>query len=177
MRKASKITLIALAILFIIGLYYYHKLGGFNEPEIKIAHASAYVVAGKPYVGKMMGQGSKEFGQLFNEADKYIEDKILTGVSVGVFYNNPRKENDTITAFVGVILKDTLQKLPNGYVYRRIPARKIVRAHIKSHMLVAPFIYPDIEEFAKLQKVELIYNPYLEMYPGDKEMIIEVPVK
>jgi hypothetical protein len=174
MRKASKIILIVLAILFVIGFYYYHKLGGFNEPEITVAEAPGYVVVGKPYQGKMT---SKELGNLFEEAETYLEKKTLRGTSAGVFYSNPEKENDTIKAFVGVILSDTSQALPQGYEKRSIPARKILRAHIKSHLLVAPFIYPKLEEQAKLKKVELLHVPSIEMYPSDMEMIIEVPVK
>lgn len=170
----KKIILIVLALIFIIGLYYYHKLGGFNEPEITLAEAPSYVIAGKPYQGKMT---TKEFGKLFEEAETYLEKKTIRGTSAGVFYTNAEKETDSIKAFVGVILSDTLQAIPKGYEKRRIPARKIIRAHIKSHLLVAPFIYPDIEEHAKLKKAELLHVPAIEMYPSDKEMIIEVPVK
>lgn len=174
MRKASKITLIVLALIFVVGIFFYHRLGGFNEPELTIAQAPEYTVAGKAYKGKMTG---KEFGSHFEEAEKHLKNNVLAGTVAGVFYNNPEKSNDTIDAFVGIILSDTLRQLPEGYSKRKIPARKVVRAHIKSHLLVSPFIYPDMEEYAEEQKSELLHVPALEIYPGEKEMIIEMPVK
>lgn len=173
MKKSSKITLIVLGIIFIVGLFFYYRLGGFNKPEITMVVAPAYQIAGKPYTGKMT---TKEFGSLFKEAETHIEKKNLEGRVSGIFYTKPEKENDTIAAFVGVILNDTLQKLPEGYTLKVIPERKIIRATIHAHILVSPFIYPDIEDYAKEQKVELLHVPAVEIYLSNSEMIIEVPV-
>jgi hypothetical protein len=174
MKKSSKITLIVLGIIFIVGLFFYYRLGGFNKPEITMVQAPAYHVAGKSYKGKMT---TKEFGTLFKEAETFVEKKELAGRVSGIFYSKPEKENDTITAFVGVILDDPTQKLPVGYTIKEIPARKIIRATIHAHILVSPFIYPDIEDYAGEQKVELLHVPAVEIYISNSEMIIEVPVK
>jgi hypothetical protein len=174
MRKLSIISLAIVVILFFAGLFYYYKLGGFNPPDIKITNAPQYIIAGKPYKGKMT---TKEFGMLFSDAEKLVEKKELEGVVCGVFYNNPEKENDTIDAFVGLVVKDSIEVLPSGYSYRFVKARKVVQAHIKSHLLVSPSIYIDIQDFAKENNVELTHVPAVEIYPSNKELLIEVPLK
>lgn len=174
MRKLSIITLAVLAVLLCIGVFYYYKLGGFNPPEIKIINAPSYIIAGKPYVGKMT---TKEFAALFTEAEVLVEKKELEGLVCGIFYNNPEKENDTIDAFIGLIIKDSTKTLPVGYSYRYLKGRKIVQAHIKSHLLVSPSIYTDIQDFAKEKNIELLHVPALEIYLGTKELFIEIPVK
>lgn len=174
MKKSTKVILVVLAVIFFTAVFFYYKLGGFRDPEIKLAEAPAYVIAGKPYKGKMT---SKEFGKLFEESENYLANKTLKGRSCGVFYNNPEKETDTIDAFVGILLDDETQKIPQGYTLKNIPARKIVRAHIEAHILVSPFIYPDIDDFAKEKNITLQHVPALEIYPSREEMIIEVPAK
>jgi hypothetical protein len=78
--------------------------------------------------------------------------------------------------FVGAILKDTNQTLPEGYTKRYIPARKVIQAYIKDAR-VAPQIYPDIFEFADSAKINVVMKEYLEIYYPSKESYIEVPVK
>ena len=174
MRKISIITLGLLAILFFVGLFFYARYGGFNDPEIKITTVPVCTIAGKAYSGKMT---SKEFGQLFEVAEKLVKEGKVKGDIAGIFYTNPQKDTATIEAFIGVLLKDSLQDLPEDYAIRTVAERKVVQAHIKAHVLVSPFVYPDIEEFAKENNIELAHVPAVEIYPSTEEMFIQVPVK
>lgn len=169
MRKISLITLGILLVLFSIGLFYYYKMGGFEKPVITIVDAPAYVVVGKAYIGDAQG-----VGKFANETDKLIEQKKINGVSCDVYYSHP--DSAKLNAFVGAILKDTTQALPEGYTKKYIPARKIIRAYIRDWR-VAPRIYPDINEFADSAKLQLSYKEYLEIYQQNKESYIEVPVR
>lgn len=173
MRKISIITLGLLAILFFVGLFFYARYGGFNDPEIKTITVPEYKIIGKEYTGKMT---AKEFGQLFEAAEKMLKEGKVKGDVAGVFYTNPQKESDTVQAFVGVLLKDSLQVLPEGYTIRTVAERKVIQAHIKAHVLVSPFVYPDIEEFAKENNIVLTHVPAVEIYPSTEEMFIQVPV-
>lgn len=173
MKKTSLITLGILLVIFLVGLFFYHRLGGFKTPDITLVQTESYVIAGQPYKGKMTNH---KFGKAFEEAEKHLEHKRLQGTLCGIFYNNPEKDTDSIDAFIGVILKDTTITLPEGYSLRSLDARRAIRAHIKAHVLVSPFIYPDIQEQAENMKVRLKHVPAIEIYPSDEEMIIEVPV-
>src|SRR6478735_1443455 len=118
MRKLSIAILAVLAILVGTGIIYYFKQGAFKDPEIKISTSPAYVIAGVPFKGKM---SSKEFGKLFNDAEKFIEDKKLVGTVCRIFYNNPSDASEVQEAFVGVIMNDSSQALPQGYSKRKLP--------------------------------------------------------
>lgn len=174
MRKASIITLGLLGVLFLIGLFFYNKFGGFNLPEIKVITSEKCMIVGKEYSGKLT---SKEFGKLFENAEAFIKEGKLKGQIGGIFYSSPEKTSDSIIAFIGVVVKDSLNDLPDGYSLRTLDSRKVIQAHIKAHILVAPDIYPDIEEYAKENKIKSLKVPALEIYPSNEEMFIEVPVE
>lgn len=172
MRRFSVITLVVLAILFIFGIVFYNKMGAFEDPEVKVITVPAYVVAGTPFKGKA---ATKEFGKLFNEADKLVEEKKLSGQVCGIFYTDPNHGNEETEAFVGVILSDTAQTLPEGYSKRYLPSRKVIQAHI-ANGIGSPVIYPKIEDYAKEHKISYKTIPALEIYPSPKEVFVQVPV-
>jgi hypothetical protein len=155
------------------GLIYYFKKGAFQEPELKVTEAPAYTIAGVPFKGKAT---SKEFGKLFNEADKVVEQKKLNGTVCGIFYNNPEEASDEIDAFVGIIISDTTQSLPENYSKRSLPARKVIEARI-DNIYGSPLIYPKIEDYAEEHHIQSKQVPALEIYPATKEVIVQVPVK
>jgi effector-binding domain-containing protein len=175
MSTKRYISLVVLLSVVFSALFFYFRIGGFSKKEISVVSSEEYLVAGKSFKGRVK---EKEFGELFRDADTLIARNKLTGKAwvCGVFLNNPKKEKDTIDAFIGVVLKDTLKSLPEGYSYKRIAPRKVVRASIKAHYLLVPNIYPEIEEYAEKNKIQLTV-PSIEIYPKEDEVVIEVPVK
>jgi hypothetical protein len=157
-------------------VYFYSKLGGFSKTNMSVVASQEYFIIGKPFKGLMKNPA---FGRLFQDADTFIVKNSLKGKAWtgGVFYNSPLKDKDTLLAFVGVIVKDTLNPLTAGYSYRSIPSRKVIRASIKSHYLFAPSIYPDIEDYAKENKLQSLQVPAIELYPSEDEVVVEVPVR
>jgi effector-binding domain-containing protein len=158
-----------------MALFFYLRIGAFSKSEIAVVASEEYLVAGKSFKGRIR---EKEFGKFFQDADTLIARNKLAGKAwvCGVFFNNPQKEKDTIDAFIGVVLKDSLAVLPAGYSYKKIAPRKVVRASIKAHYLLVPNIYPEIEEYAEKNKLTLTF-PSIEIYPKEDEVVIEVPVR
>jgi effector-binding domain-containing protein len=175
MSRRRYISLVVFVSLLFSALFFYLKMGGFTKTDITVVSSREYLVAGKYFKGRIR---EKEFGKLFKYADTLISKNNLQDKAwvCGLFFNNPEKEKDTIEAFIGVVLKDTLATLPNGYSYKKIEPRKVVRASIKAHYLLVPNIYPEIEEYADKNKIQLTL-PSIEIYPKEDEVIIEVPVK
>jgi hypothetical protein len=170
------ISLVFAVIILGSAVYFYSKLGGFSKTSMSVVSSQEYFIVGKPFKGIMKNPA---FGRLFQDADTFIIKNNLKGKAWvgGVFYNNPPKDKDTLIAFIGVIVKDTLNPLSEGYSYRSLPARKVIRASIKSHYLFAPSIYPDIEDYAKENKLQSLQVPSIEIYPSEDEVVVEVPVK
>jgi hypothetical protein len=170
------ISLVFAVIILGSAVYFYSKLGGFSKTDMRVVTSQEYFIVGKAFKGIMKDPA---FGRLFQDADTFIVKNNLKGKAWtgGIFYNSPLKDKDTLIAFVGVILKDTLSPLAAGYSYRSLPARKVIRASIKSHYLFAPSIYPDIEDYAKENKLQSLQVPSIEIYPSEDEVVVEVPVK
>jgi hypothetical protein len=172
MRKLSIITLVVLVIALGSGILYFQKRGAFQDPEIKVTTAPAYVIAGKNYKGKMT---NKAFGELFNSAEKLVAEKKIKGTVAGIFYNNPENATDIIESFVGVIMNDTNEVLPEGYTKKYLPSRKVVEARV-ANLYGSPLIYPKVDDYAKEHNIKLLNIPALEVYPPTKEVYVQVPI-
>jgi hypothetical protein len=177
-KTTNKRFIMLVFAVIIIGsaIYLYSKLGGFSKTTMTVVSSPEYIIAGKPYKGIMKNPA---FGRLFEEADTFIiKNKLRDKAWVcGVFYNNPPKDKDTIIAFIGAVVKDTLGAISPGYSYRRIAPRKVIRANIKAHYLFAPSIYPDIDNYAEENKIQLKHVPSIEIYPSEDEVVVEVPIR
>lgn len=151
--------------LIIIGLAlgFYGWLGGFNTPEITQITTTEMLVAGKEFRGSVK---SEELGKLFLEAGKLVKEKKIAGDLGNIMYNNPEKQNDSIRAFIGVIVPSKEVKLPAGYQIRNVPAgQKALRSQINAHYMLAPGkIYEAVFEYAKQNKLQ-IQDFYVERFP------------
>lgn len=172
-RKFSIAALAVLVIVFGTGIIYFLKRGAFKDPEIKVTEAPAYVVAGTLFKGRVTG---KEFGRLFDEADKLVAEKKIAGRTCGIFYNMPESASEEQEAFVGVLMDDTTQTLPEGYSKRYLPARKVLEGRV-DNFIGSPLIYPKLEEYAEEHNIKISTIPAIEIYLPTKEMYVQVPVK
>ncbi len=157
-----------------IGVFFYYKMGGFNAPELSIVNAPAYTIVGKAYEGRM---NSKEFGELFEEADSLVKTGTVKGTSCGLFANNPASGKDVVKAFVGVMPNAPVQQVPKGFELRTEPARKVAQAHVTAHYMLAPQVYPKLKEYADEKGIKINDTPALEIYKSEDEIIIQLPVK
>ncbi|MCR6639441.1 MAG: hypothetical protein NVV82_10785 [Sporocytophaga sp.] len=172
----NKKLLIWIGVIFlaaVLGSYGYKTLGGFNEPVFKVKVAPTFYMLGRPYHGILADQA---FGQLFNDAEKLKSGRFKNGVVAGYFYNETEKGTDTIKAFVGLLFEDSIAPI-KGYSMLRINERKVVEATVNAHFLVAPAnIYQKIKAFGEEQNITVKASPALEIYPKERQFVIQIPV-
>jgi hypothetical protein len=168
-------------VLFLIGLFVvsfgiYVWLGGFKEPVLSEIKIPGYMLAGKEFRGK---SNSTELGILFEQAKELNAKGQLPGTLAAIYYPTKDAEEGNVHTFAGVIMKDSLGKLPAGFVYRPVPAGKAVRAEMFAHFLVAPApgkVQQDLAAFARqngLKPDSLV----VEKYYGARNIVLEIPVK
>lgn len=150
---------------------YYGYLGGFNKPEISITTSRPRYVAGQYYEGPA---DSPAFGEYFKKAGQLQASKALTGSLANIYYNNPETQEDTIKAFIGILVPDTSAALPAGYEWRVWKGgNKVVRVSTRAHYLLAPNkLYPALFDY--LKEHQLKTRPqYLELFPEKDLAIVE----
>ncbi|MFN3402884.1 MAG: GyrI-like domain-containing protein [Cytophagaceae bacterium] len=173
MNKKFALYLFLIAFL-VAGVILYAWLGGFKDPAITVVDAGPYYVAGKKFHSRL---NDKALGNFFNEAEELGSKAYPDGTVAGIFYNEPVKPTDTISAFIGIAFSAKPDSLPENYSLDSLPARRVVEARIESHYLVVPVnIYAKIQEYAKQQNMKLQMTPALELYPGENKLVVQVPV-
>ena len=175
MRFFFPIVLLVTAL--VLGTYAY--LGGLRTPTVAVETSpTPLLLAGQPYVGKVQG---KRFGELFREAKTMQENGRLAGAALAnLYYNDPETAHDTIRAFIGLAVADTLRSLPPGWRYRVVPAgQRVVAARITgvSYLLAPNKLYPAAVEAVKQQKLTQRGNFYLERFGADEASEMWIGVK
>ncbi|GAB2459797.1 hypothetical protein GCM10011375_09840 [Hymenobacter qilianensis] len=167
--------LISFALALILGGVYAY-LGGFRQPEVAvITTAKPIFLAGRYYNGPVQGD---EFGPLFRQAQQYKEKNHLQGTLGNIYYNDPEAAGDTVKAFIGLIVADTVsQNLPPGYRYSTFSGgQRVVQARLDASYMLAPGkLYSGIKEYAKQHKIPL-RQVYVEQFPdtGPAEVLAVV---
>jgi len=147
----------------------YAWLGGFRRPAVALETTAAPVLlAGQAYAGPAQGEG---FGPLFRRAKQVLDEGRLPGTALAnLYYNNPETAHDTVRAFIGLVVADTLRPLLAGLRYRLVPAGlRIVAARTTgvSYLLAPNKLYPAALDLVKQQKLAP-RDFYLERFgPGD----------
>jgi hypothetical protein len=149
------------AVVF-AGVYAY--LGGFRAADVTLETTPRPVfLAGRYFAGRV---DSEQFGPLFRQAQQLQQSGQLCGDLANIYYNDPAAAADTVRAFVGLAVADTVaQQLPAGYRYRTFGAgQRVVHARIQASYMVAPDkLYAGIKAFAEKQKLQL-GKVYLERF-------------
>ncbi|SMB82023.1 hypothetical protein SAMN00120144_3045 [Hymenobacter roseosalivarius DSM 11622] len=161
--------------LILAGVYAY--LGGFRQPEVAvITTAKPIFLAGRYYNGPVRGD---EFGTLFRQAQQVKANNHLQGTLGNIYYNDPEAAGDTVKAFIGLIVADTVsQNLPPGYHYSTFSGgQRVVQARLKASYMLAPGkLYSGIKDFAKQQKLGL-GQVYVEQFPDTGPVEVLAVVK
>ena len=168
----NKKFLIAIFSIILVTAGVYAYFGGFSKPEISQITSPEIHVAGKEYIGSVK---TEEFGNLFLEAGQMVEQKKITGDLGGIYYNDPEKHQDTIHAFIGVIIPSPQTPIPAGYKVRTLPAgKKAVQGKIESHVALAPAkLFPAIFKYAEENKIPL-QDFFVERYPDTDHAVVMV---
>ncbi|WP_187262824.1 GyrI-like domain-containing protein [Pontibacter beigongshangensis] len=171
----NKRFLAIMLLLIALGAIFYGWLGGFSGTTVTSASSEQLLVAGKPFRGHTKDEA---LGNTFRQVAQVLDQKELAGVPANIYYNNPDEANDTISAFIGVLVPDTTQQLPAGFELRTVPAdRKVLRAEVNAHYMLAPNkLYQALFDHAEKHNLKL--EPfYVEWFPEDKKGVVEVPVR
>jgi hypothetical protein len=149
-----------------IGFGIYTYLGGFSPVQVSKTTSDPVYVAGRYFAGNMK---DKRFGGLFQEAAKLLEDKKIAGHLGNIYYNNPEEAHDSIYAFIGVVVRDSLVKLPANYQLRQwLGGEPVLQATVKAHFFLAPNkLYQSLFDYAKDNQLKL-RKRYLEEFPEDR---------
>jgi hypothetical protein len=168
--------LAALLIAFLIaGVYAY--LGGFRTADVTLETTpQPILLAGRYFAGRV---DSEQFGPLFRQAQQLHQSGQLHGDLANVYYDDPAAAQDTVRAFVGLAVADTVsQQLPTGYRYHTFGAgQRVVHARIQASYMVAPDkLYSGAKAFAERQKLQL-GKVYLERFRADDQAEVLAVVK
>jgi hypothetical protein len=159
----NKKFLIAIFSIILISAGIYAYFGGFSTPEITRIISPEIHIAGKEYQGSVKAD---EFGDLFLEAGQLVAQNKINGELGGIYYNDPEKHQDSIHAFIGVIIPNLNTPIPAGYKVRTLPAgKKAVQGKVESHLALAPAkLFPAIFSYAKEHNIAL-QDFFVECYP------------
>lgn len=159
---------LALLLVTLSAVAWYAYLGGFRSPTVVLTTTQQPVyLAGRAFAGPA---NSSQFGPLFRQAQQLREKGTLRGDLGNIYYSNPEAEDDSVKAFVGIIVPDTTsQRLPAGYRYRVFAAgQRVVHATLDASFMIAPgTLYTSIREFAQQHHLTA-KKIYLERFPEEK---------
>jgi DNA gyrase inhibitor GyrI len=171
MKKFLYLMLAVAVVLMVLYTY----IGGFSAPKVDIATSETMYVAGQLFEGSVEDEA---MGKAFQRAAEVLDKKELDGMLGNIYYNDPDKSGDSIRAFIGIILMDSVSTLPNGFTLRKIEGgKKVVHAEVEANVVLSPKkLYTAVFDYAKEQKLEL-EDFYIEWFPKDDLGVLEVPVK
>ncbi|AWM33927.1 GyrI-like domain-containing protein [Hymenobacter nivis] len=165
----TRYIFLAAILLSVLAVGAYGWLGGFRPAAVALeTTATPVFLAGQAYAGSAQGDG---FGPLFRRAKQVLDQGRLPGAALAnLYYNNPETAHDTVRAFIGLAVADTLRPLPAGLRYRLVPAgQRVVAARVAgvSYLLSPNKLYPAALDLVKAQKLTP-RNFYLERFgPGE----------
>lgn len=165
--------LLLILVLTFVGTGIYAYVGGFKAATVRLTTTPAPIfLAGQAFRGSA---NDEAFGPLFRQVKELKDQGKLRGELANIYYNDPEKARDTIQAFVGLVVADTVaQQLPAGFRYRAFAAgQRVVQARSTASYLIAPSkLYPAVSETMKQQKLRPRHI-YLERFPeqGESEVL------
>ncbi|OKL40733.1 GyrI-like domain-containing protein [Pontibacter flavimaris] len=164
-----------LAGIVTVVLVFYTFQGGFTSPDVTLTTSKPMYVAGVSFEGSMEDEA---MGKAFQRVSQVLQEKALEGHPGNIYYNNPDRSGDSIRAFIGIIIPDSTDNLPEGYTLRAVPGgRKVIRAEATASIALLPKkLYAAVFDYAKEEKLQL-EEFYVEWFPEEDKGVLEVPVK
>lgn len=162
--------------VFIILLTVYFYLGGFDEPNISRSIGSDYSIAGKWLKGE---HDRVNEARAFNEMKDLIRMGNIEGTLSLVNYRNDTLDEDEISRFVGIMLRNEVTAIPSGLEVIRLKSSSTYQAALTMHPLVMPNtgkIETQLEELAA-QNSETLDDFTVELYFIDNSVMVEMFAK
>jgi hypothetical protein len=171
----NKKFLLIILVLVGAGLGLYAYLGGFNPVTVQVVTTDTHYLAGRYFAGPL---NDEKLGELFRQASGNLDAKKVDGVLANIYYNNPEQENDSIKAFIGIKVLDTIAAIPNGYELKRIAGgKKVVQASVQAHYMLSPKkLYPALFDYLKANKLQTT-STYLEIFLDSRHALVQAELK
>ncbi|MEY3416186.1 MAG: hypothetical protein RL711_55 [Bacteroidota bacterium] len=174
MKKHYYIIFAVILLIASVSIGFYINMGGFAKSTSTLLDTPARVLIAQHYKGSVK---NKAFAVCFSTAADLIKSGGVKGQLAAYYVNNPDKGDGTADAFVGILLPDTaIVTLPKGFERVLIPARQVIHTEIKAHFSMASKIYNDAKKFAKNHQLRVYEVEVLEIYPSEKEFVLETPI-
>jgi hypothetical protein len=134
-RKKGARRLVILSALLLVLIIIYYRLGGFNEIEVDQVSFEHYHLAGQYIEGKY---GDDSLRAAFLESKNLIESATIPGTLSILYYGEPEESTGKVKNFIGILVEDTTYRLPAGWGYRSLEAKKGLRARVNAHPIALP---------------------------------------
>ncbi len=170
-----KKTIYIYILVGILGLTLIAYLGKKDFPtQFEIKKDQTFWVYGQVYEGKI---DQIEFAQLFEKAEKTIKKQSLKA-SAGAIYTIDPTENrkNYVTAFVGIISKDSIQPPSEDLVLKKLNYPKILTATQESNRYFNN-IYNQLNTYVEQQKLAIDSSTQVEIYLSKEKIMVGLPLK
>jgi hypothetical protein len=166
---------IVLVSLLVVGAGVYAWLGGFHSPEKKEMNLPGYMLTGIPFRGNARDE---RLGEIFSRIRQFHTEKLPENVLVALYFRQKIDNPDSVNAFIGVIVKDSLPALPNGFTYQRLESGKGIRVSVRVHpLLFSPErLQAALYEYASTKSYQL-EDYVLEKYISEGEYEMETRIR
>jgi predicted transcriptional regulator YdeE len=169
----KKIIPLLIGILIFMAVLTYIFLGKLQKTSLSQINVPAYLLVGKAYQGRAKDE---KLGQIFQQTQQLYDSKTLQGNLVSVYYRTDGSVADSVNAFIGMVVQDSLPQLPEGFVYKKMPAGKGIRGTVKMGSVFAlspEQVQNEITDFARKQNMKL--QPFvIEKYIGKETFEMEI---
>ena len=142
---------VILVFIFALGLFFFYRLGGFNDIEVERENLEQIELSGVHFRGTPVDESLKDVFLTIETLIKESEGgKLHT-----IYYLEPTGKRDTMEVFVGIESK-WINDQPN-LISVQFDGSSAIVAHIKANRIVMPGpekVKNKIREFAKLNELE-----------------------
>lgn len=168
--KTKYLIVLSAVLLVIIGVLYYLQ-GGLNTVEIKVTNEPVRYLIGKKYNGNI---NSNSFHNMFLDIKQMKKNNELDGSLATIYFNNPENTKGEINAFFGVLQHQKPTDI-KGFEIFKINSYTFVEGKLIASAAFMSKIYQSVFKFAEQNNL-LLDETYLEWFPSDKEIVVQVKV-
>ncbi len=133
----SKILYLSLIIIFgaIIVTSVFYLLGGFKEVSVQKEGSTEYTLVGKQFVSHYTSKDWITFGQ---QCKVLLDEEKINGNLTVITYHTDSLKEDEISKFVGILLKDDMAEIPQGFNVKQMNSENRYSVMLDMHVLVQP---------------------------------------
>ncbi|MCC5919094.1 MAG: hypothetical protein LAT68_01460 [Cyclobacteriaceae bacterium] len=173
----NKTTLFAvlIALVAILALFFYHRLGGFNAIEVSQSNKNQPILLGQYYKGEY---GDENLKKIFFDTKEWIEQHERKALLTVVYFNKPEEEDGKVDNFIGVWAEELPADYPKNWERYELQSNDFVKAEFLGHPVVYPSpttIEEKMNQFAK-EKQLVLDSISIEVYPGSNHLKVYRPI-